>query len=34
LRSATVTFLARGDTMTPVIALFFAVLANVALKVF
>jgi putative peptidoglycan lipid II flippase len=33
LRSATVTFLARGDTMTPVIALFFAVLANVALKV-
>ena len=32
LRSATVTFLARGDTMTPVIALFFAVVVNVALK--
>ena len=33
IRSATVTFLSRGDTWTPVKALFFAVLANVALKI-
>jgi len=33
IRSATTTFLARGDTITPVIALFFAVLVNVALKI-
>src|SRR5207248_9697775 len=33
LRSVTATFLARGDTTTPVKALFFAVLVNVALKV-
>ena len=33
MRSATVTFLARGDTITPVKALFVAVLVNVALKV-
>src|SRR5215510_10056187 len=33
MRSATVTFLARGDTMTPVKALAVAVAVNVALKV-
>ncbi|MCZ7658462.1 MAG: murein biosynthesis integral membrane protein MurJ [Xanthobacteraceae bacterium] len=33
MRSATTTFLARGDTVTPVIALFFAVVVNVALKI-
>jgi putative peptidoglycan lipid II flippase len=33
MRSATTTFLARGDTITPVIALFFAVVVNVALKI-
>src|SRR5207248_22128 len=33
LRSASVTFLARGDTMTPVKALAVAVAVNVALKV-
>ena len=33
MRSAATTFLARGDTWTPVKALFFAVLINVALKV-
>ena len=33
LRSMTATFLARGDTMTPVIALSGAVLVNVALKI-
>jgi len=33
MRSAAVTFLSRGDTWTPVKALFFAVLVNVALKV-
>ena len=33
MRSATVTFLSRGDTWTPVKALFFAVLVNVALKI-
>ncbi len=33
IRSAAVTFLARGDTITPVKALFFAVIVNVALKV-
>jgi putative peptidoglycan lipid II flippase len=33
MRSATTTFLARGDTWTPVKALFFAVVINVALKV-
>jgi putative peptidoglycan lipid II flippase len=33
MRSATVTFLARGDTVTPVKALFFAVVVNVALKI-
>jgi putative peptidoglycan lipid II flippase len=33
MRTATVTFLSRGDTWTPVKALFFAVLINVALKV-
>jgi len=33
LRSATATFLARGDTMTPVKALFVAVAVNVALKI-
>jgi putative peptidoglycan lipid II flippase len=33
MRSAATTFLARGDTWTPVKALFFAVLINVALKI-
>jgi putative peptidoglycan lipid II flippase len=33
MRSAAVTFLSRGDTMTPVKALFFAVAVNVALKI-
>jgi putative peptidoglycan lipid II flippase len=33
MRSITVTFLARGDTTTPVIALFFAVIVNVGLKI-
>jgi putative peptidoglycan lipid II flippase len=33
MRSATVTFLSRGDTITPVKALFFAVAVNVALKI-
>jgi putative peptidoglycan lipid II flippase len=33
LRSVTITFLARGDTWTPVKALFGAVLINVALKI-
>jgi putative peptidoglycan lipid II flippase len=33
MRSATTTFLARGDTITPVKALFVAVAVNVALKV-
>jgi putative peptidoglycan lipid II flippase len=33
IRSAATTFLARGDTWTPVKALFFAVLVNVALKI-
>lgn len=33
MRSLSVTFLARGDTWTPVVALFFAVLVNVALKI-
>jgi putative peptidoglycan lipid II flippase len=33
MRSLTVTFLSRGDTTTPVIALFFAVIVNVALKI-
>jgi putative peptidoglycan lipid II flippase len=33
MRSATVTFLARGDTITPVKALFVAVIVNVGLKV-
>ena len=33
MRSATVTFLSRGDTITPVKALFFAVVVNVALKI-
>jgi putative peptidoglycan lipid II flippase len=33
LRSVTVTFLARGDTITPVLALAVAVLVNVALKI-
>ncbi len=33
MRSITVTFLARGDTVTPVVALFFAVAVNVALKI-
>jgi putative peptidoglycan lipid II flippase len=33
MRSAAVTFLARGDTITPVKALFFAVIVNVALKI-
>ena len=33
MRSATVTFLSRGDTITPVKALFVAVIVNVALKV-
>jgi putative peptidoglycan lipid II flippase len=33
MRSATTTFLARGDTTTPVIALFFAVVVNVTLKI-
>jgi putative peptidoglycan lipid II flippase len=33
LRSFATTFLARGDTWTPVVALFFAVLVNVALKI-
>lgn len=33
MRSATVTFQARGDTITPVKALFAAVIVNVALKI-
>ena len=33
MRSATVTFLARGDTTTPVKALFASVVVNVALKI-
>jgi putative peptidoglycan lipid II flippase len=33
MRSATTTFLARGDTITPVKALFVAVVVNVALKI-
>jgi len=33
MRSATVTFQARGDTVTPVKALFVAVIVNVALKI-
>ena len=33
MRSLSVTFLARGDTTTPVVALFFAVLVNVGLKI-
>jgi len=33
IRSAAVTFLSRGDTFTPVKALFFAVIVNVALKI-
>ncbi len=33
IRSAAVTFLSRGDTVTPVKALFFAVVVNVALKI-
>jgi putative peptidoglycan lipid II flippase len=33
MRSASVTFLARGDTFTPVKALFFAVIVNIALKI-
>ena len=33
MRSAATTFLSRGDTWTPVKALFFAVLVNVALKI-
>lgn len=33
MRSAAVTFLARGDTWTPVKALFVAVIVNVALKI-
>jgi putative peptidoglycan lipid II flippase len=33
IRSAATTFLSRGDTWTPVKALFFAVIVNVALKV-
>jgi putative peptidoglycan lipid II flippase len=33
MRSATVTFLARGDTFTPVKALFVAVIVNVGLKI-
>jgi putative peptidoglycan lipid II flippase len=33
IRSAAATFLSRGDTWTPVKALFFAVIVNVALKV-
>jgi putative peptidoglycan lipid II flippase len=33
MRSATVTFLSRGDTVTPIKALFVAVLVNVALKI-
>src|SRR5439155_26275181 len=33
IRSAAVTFLSRGDTWTPVKALFFAVVINVALKI-
>jgi putative peptidoglycan lipid II flippase len=33
IRSATVTFLARGDTTTPVKALFASVVVNVALKI-
>jgi putative peptidoglycan lipid II flippase len=33
IRSAAVTFLSRGDTFTPVKALFFAVVVNVALKI-
>jgi putative peptidoglycan lipid II flippase len=32
MRSLSATFLARGDTRTPVVALFFAVVVNVALK--
>jgi putative peptidoglycan lipid II flippase len=33
MRSATVTFLSRGDTITPIKALFVAVLINVGLKI-
>src|SRR6185436_7814762 len=33
MRSASTTFLARGDTFTPVKALFVAVAVNVALKI-
>lgn len=33
MRSATVTFLSRGDTITPIKALFVAVAVNVALKI-
>jgi putative peptidoglycan lipid II flippase len=33
MRSATVTFLSRGDTLTPVKALFVAVAVNVGLKI-
>jgi putative peptidoglycan lipid II flippase len=33
MRSATVTFLSRGDTVTPIKALFVAVLVNVGLKI-
>jgi putative peptidoglycan lipid II flippase len=33
MRSAAVTFLSRGDTTTPVVALFVAVAVNIALKV-
>jgi putative peptidoglycan lipid II flippase len=33
IRSFATTFLARGDTTTPVVALFFAVIVNVALKI-
>jgi putative peptidoglycan lipid II flippase len=33
MRSATVTFLSRGDTVTPIKALFVAVVVNVALKI-
>jgi putative peptidoglycan lipid II flippase len=32
MRSFSATFLARGDTRTPVVALFFAVIVNIALK--
>jgi putative peptidoglycan lipid II flippase len=34
MRTATVTFLSRGDTTTPLKALFVAVVVNVALKIF